>query len=225
MESWAIHILYVAIVAIIVAILLVIAYFKKKTYLEEARGNVLAVVKRPTGWPLKKIVAPTPDGWVRVAKGDYKLATQLKEKKPEDITDEERCRVSGEYKFSPWAFEWDVYPSTPFLGLKVLRVPIRRCEWWENDPNPIIKPEFLPAWKCSCGKEYHSVTAADAQAHTREMDAMNVAIRIQEAEARQNEMQKALANLPNKVVLYGLLFAAVLFNVISLIRGMTPPGG
>ena len=219
MAGLNVHLVYAAIIAIIIAILWTVAFFKKKQYMEIARGSIKAVIKRPTGWPLVKIVTPFPDGWVRVGKGDYKIAEQLKQegKTREALTDEEHQKL-GEYKAPPGVFEWDVFPPRPFLGLAVLQVPIRRLEWWENDPTPIMKPEFMPTWACACGKEYFSVTAVDAQAHSREMDAQNVAVQIQEAEARQKTMMNALAGLANKTIVYVGLAAAVLVGIIGLVQ-------
>ena len=90
--------------------------------------------------------------------------------------------------------------------MKGLQTRIRKQDWWENDPEPITRPEHRT-----------EVTAIDAQGHTREMDAMNLGIRIQEAEARQRQMMDAFTNLPNKMVLYVLLCASIVSSIIGVV--------
>jgi len=206
--GWQTNLIYAAVIAIAVAVLLVVAYIKKGQYEEEARGCILAEIKRETGWPLLKVVKPTPDGWVRVAKGDYRLPIA----KRKEAKEGEKNNPDGQ-RLLPVILEWAFYPANPFLGLKVLRTPIRKQAWWENDPEPIVREEHRT-----------EVTAADAQAHTREMDAMNIAIRIQEAEARQKQLQAALANQPNKMIVYVMLGIAILLSLIGIVPNL-PFGG
>ena len=212
MANWQIHLLYAAVIAIAFGVLMFVAYIKKGQYEQEAAGCIKAVIKRRTGWPLVKIVRPYPDGWVRVERGDYKLAEEFGGKAADKskLTDEKRMEAFGERRINTNVMEWDRYPSHPFLGLKRIQTPIRRQEWFENNPEPITWPEHRT-----------TITAADAQAHSREMDAMNVAIRIQESDEKEKRFMQIIQGIPTKTIVYIGLGAAVLVGVINLIRSMS----
>jgi len=102
---------------------------------------------------------------------------------------------------------WDKYPQRPFLGLSTLQVDVRTESWYYNHPEPITPPENRTL-----------VTAVDAQFHTREIAAEMAAVEIQEQEARQQQLIKAIQAQPNKLVVYLLLGATVLVSVMNLIQ-------
>lgn len=231
MASWQINLIYVAIGAIVLAILLVVAIRKKVHYDDEARGSIKAVIKLPTGRPLEYIVRPTPDGWVRLGKlGDYKLAAERRicecehdeqahefAIKGEDIKEGVRGKctqcVCIEFKLKrviPAIREWARYPSTPFLGLKAIQTEIRTQDWYLNNPEPITPSDHRTV-----------VTAVDAAMHTREMDAQSVGIKIQELETHQRTILDALAKLPNATILYIGIGAAVLIPIINFVRSLS----
>lgn len=193
---------YVAIGAVALAVVFIVSYIKKGQYEDEARTSIMAVIRRETGFPYRKVVTPTPDSWVRVGKGDYRLPVAKKDENGEPAN---KTR-SPDLRVSPVIGEWDAYPANPFLGMKGLQTRIRKQDWWENDPEPITRREHRT-----------QVTAIDAQGHTREMDAMNLGIRIQEAEARQKQMMDAFTNIPNKMLLYVLLGASVISSIIGVV--------
>jgi nitrogen fixation-related uncharacterized protein len=187
-------------VAIVLVVFFFVAFIKKGQYEDEARGSIMAVIRRETGFPYRKVVSPTPDGWVSVGKGDYRLPVEGKDENGDPVN---KTR-NPDLRISPVTLEWDVYPANPFLGMKGLQTRIRKQDWWENNPEPITRPGARTM-----------VTAVDAQAHGREMDAMNIAIRIQEAEARQKQLMDMFSQTANKTLVYIMLGASILVGIIG----------
>jgi len=235
MANWQIHLLYVAIGAIVLAIVLFVAFRKGAQYKEEARVNFKALIRMPTGRPLKFIVKPTPDGWVRLGRlGDYKLPSEMgicecghsdqehefDIKEGRDIREDtvrgkcthDSCSCT-EFKLKrvlPAIREWSPYPDRPFLGIPNLQTEIRTQDWYLGNPEPITPPDRRIV-----------VTAVDAAMHTREMDAQNVGVRIQGLETQQKTILDALNKIPNAAVLYVMLGAAVLIPVINFVRSLS----
>lgn len=196
---------------------------------KKAEGKILAEVWLPTGYPVRKLVKPGPDSWIKLGElGDYKLAS------PKNLckcghdeashiigikgTDKEIKQVvrgkcvlcpcmSYEFKESiapvPRRAKW---PLNPFLGLGTLQVDVRTEAWWLNNPEPITPIENRTL-----------VTSVDAAFHTRESDAEKASVEINEQEARQKQLTSAIANQPNKMVLYiglGLIAILLIVNLV-----------
>jgi len=233
--GWQTNLIYAAVIAVAVAALLVIALVKKGQYDEEARNGLLAEVWLPSGRPVQRVIQSSPDGWVRMGRlGDYRLAVPRRicecghdESDHQFITVDPKTRVKTvsvkchcgctefkEAKVIPAIRRWAKYPSNPFLGIKAIQTWIRTEAWYLNNPEPITPTENRT-----------KVTAIDAQAHTREMDAQNVGIRIQESEARQKQLQAAIENQPNKMLVYGGLGGLILLSVIVLVQLIAMKGG
>ena len=99
---------------------------------------------------------------------------------------------------------WDKHPRNPILGLTWLQVPIRIESWEKDNPEP-IRPTY----------EKIIATAAEIKAISREVQAANSAMEIQEIDNRQKELINAITNQPNKMIVYVMLGAAVLISGIS----------
>ena len=110
------------------------------------------------------------------------------------------------YLLDPEKKRFTKYPMKPFLGLSWLQVPIRTESWYQDNPEP-IRPSY----------ERTIATSAEIKAITREVSATTAAMQIQEIEARQNELTKAISNQPNKMFVYIGLGACALFSLITLI--------
>lgn len=234
-----IPLIYVAAaVAFILVGLFVVALAKQEGYRQDVRRKIKVVIKRETGFPLTKIVEPMQDGWVRVDKGDYKLPDEDKQKQIYEgltvqerlllrrgisvktynkLTREEQHFILKDLQIVPPAMEWDFYPSNPFLGLKQLRVPIRKQEFYENDPRPIT-------W---LRDREPGVTAVEAQGHTRQMDALTAGIRAKELESKSRQMMEAFGRIANKTFVYAMLAAILVVSIIILVQngGLPIPGG
>jgi hypothetical protein len=215
-----------------IAMVFIIGIVKRNQNETDAKGKILAEIKTETGWPYRQVVRPYPDGWVRVGRGDYMLP-RLKEdeggvqvalvgamvgvnaqeaqviRKDGDGLGDRRIPI-----LKTIITEWDKYPAKPFLGMGWTQVPIRKQSWWENNPEPIVRPKYRI-----------EVTAADAQAHTREMDAQNLGIRIQEAEARQKQFMELLTNPKAPMIVVILLGANILAAIIGILVATGKIGG
>jgi len=231
--QWTNAIIGIGLFGIGIAIVFIIGIIKKNQYQAEARGKVWAVIRTETGWPLKRVVTPFTDGWLRVGRGDYMLP-RIKDDDSgvqvaasgvlAGVTAEKAQTIrkggdgNGEVKsiavLKTIITEWDRYPAKPWLGMGWLQVPIRKQDWWENNPEPIVRPKYRI-----------EVTAADAQAHTREMDAQNLGIRIQEAEARQKQFMELLTNPKPPMIVLILIGANILVSIIGLLVAMGKIGG
>lgn len=195
--SWFPHLMNLAILAIVAVAVFGALFYYKGRYAKEAKGSIMAEVRMPSGWDYYQVTKPLPDGTVRIGKGDYWLAKSNKE----------AVKEGNPHSFIVPTKRWAMYPMRPFMGLRWLQVPIRKESWYYGDPNPIMWPE-----------NQMQVTAVDAQCHTREMDAQNVGIRIQESEAREKRMNEVLSRLPDKTVLYIIIGGVGIIGVITLIQ-------
>jgi hypothetical protein len=194
--------------AIGIAVTFLIVHQKTQQYRQFVVGKVKVVIHTDTGWPLTKIVEETPDAWVRVGKGDYKLPKDDEQKKIFDrLPDEEKHRLLGEKLVIPPAMEFTYYPETPLLGIKSTRVPIRTAHFHENDPRP---------WTWLREHE-PEVTAVMAQAHTRQMDALQAGIRAEELDKQNKQIMHVLGNLMTKTAQYIIGIAGIVLSVIILI--------
>jgi len=195
-------------VAIGVAVAFAIIHQKTQQYRLFVVGKVKTVVHRNTGWPLTKVVEETPDGWVRVGKGDYRLPTDDAQKAIFDnLSDDDKHRLLGEKLIVPPAMEWTFYPETPLLGIKSTRVPIRTVHFDENDPRP-------RTW---LRQHEPDVTAVVAQAHTRQMDALQAGIRAEELDKQNKQIMHVLGNLMTKNVQYIMGVGSIVLSIVILI--------
>lgn len=234
--SWYMYLMYGAIAAVIGIVLLIVSSRKREEYAREVRGKYKVVIHRATGHPLVKIVKEGIDGWVRVDKGDYKLPDDTKQREAfaklseidkrivltglspetiEKLTDEEKHILLGDRMVIPSSIEWDDFPDSPFLGIKSSRVKIRRLDYLTNDPRPIT-------WLRDREPE---VTTAEAQAHTRQLDAMIAGVRAQELESKSRQMLEAFQRIADKNLVYILLVANVIIGIVIaiMVKGIKVP--
>ena len=110
------------------------------------------------------------------------------------------------YTLNPDRRRWGRHPMNPFMGLSWLQVPIRIETWYQDVTEPMRQTyDKLIA------------TSTEIKAMTREIQATTAAMQIQEIDARQKELTRAITNQPNKVVIYILAGAGALFGLIDLI--------
>lgn len=191
-----------------IAVMFFIMHQKTQQHRQFVIGKVKVVVHRNTGWPLTKVVDETPDGWVSVGKGDYKLPTDDEQKAVYDkLSSEEKHRLLGDKLIIPPAMEWTFYPETPLFGIKSTRVPIRTVHFDENDPRP-------RTWLREHEPE---VTAVLAQAHTRQFHALQAGIRAEELDKENKRIMHVLGNLMTKNVQYIMGVGSIALNVVILV--------
>ena len=224
---WFIWIINGAVIAVVAVVVMVSVLRRRDRHAREAHNKVLAEVQLPTGRSLFTLVRPSPDGWVTLGKlGDYKLAGERRicqcghEEGDHILSVEPKTQVvvrgkcnkceCTDFKMArliPAIRRWGKYPPTPFLGLKTLQVDVRTESWYLNNPEPITPPETR-----------NTITAVDAQFHTREMAAEIAAVEVQEQEARQRQLMEAIRNQPHKMVLYIMLGASILIGILALVQ-------
>jgi len=107
---WFLHLMNLAILAILGVIVLVAILVKKGQYQRVAARCIQAELKTATGWSEYHTVrCGINDTFVTIGKGEYKL--------------------------DPNHREWGRHPRLPFMGLASLQEPIRRATWFKDNPN------------------------------------------------------------------------------------------
>ena len=110
------------------------------------------------------------------------------------------------YLLDPNKRRWGRHPMNPFMGLTWLQVPIRIETWSKDIPEPLRLEQKTTI-----------ATADEIKAITREIQATNAAMMIQELESQQKELVNAISNQPNKILVYVLMGIAVAASIGSLI--------
>lgn len=110
------------------------------------------------------------------------------------------------YLLNPEKRRYGKYPMAPFMGLKWLQVPIRIESWGKDNPEPIRQTY-----------DKSVATSAEIKAMTREIQATTAAMQIQEIDSRQKELTNAIANQPNKNIVYIGLGLAALASIICVV--------
>lgn len=108
------------------------------------------------------------------------------------------------YMINPEKRRFGVHPLRPFMGLAWLQSPIRIETWFKDNPEPMRQA-------------YDATIATSAEIHaiTREIQATDAAMRIQEMDARQQQLENALANQPNKTIVYILLAVVAIIGIVN----------
>ena len=226
---WFVYLMNAAVLAL-VALGIVIGILRKRgEYARVSAGKILAEVWLPTGRSVYVLAPPTPDGWVHLRKlGDYRLAGEkhlcacghdhsthdLMQRGKSSEVYRGKCTVEGcecakmeTARVLPAIRRWGKYPSAPFLGIRTLQVDVRTESWYLNNPEPITAPENRT-----------TVTAVDAQFHTRQTGAEAAAVEIQEQEARQKQLIDAISNQPHKMLVYVLLGGNIFVGIMILVQ-------
>lgn len=131
---------------------------------------------------------------------------------PCGISDKSVTIGGFEYFLNPNEIRWGMHPRNPVLGLRALQTPIRKESWAKDNANP-IRPKY----------DKHLLTAAEMKALNNEVLAADLAMRIQESEARDKEMTRAMTNQPNKTYVYAGLAAigvGIVVMVIILVQAV-----
>ena len=190
---WFLHLMNLAILAIVGIVIVVAILVKKGQYQREAAKCIQAEILTATGWPEYHTVrCGINDEWVKIGSGDYKLDPNHK--------------------------RWGVHPRLPFMGLASLQVPIRKETWYKDNPNvPQDVKDKNPNVPAFRNPGTPQVTSAEIQAKSREAAAIGAAAEVAELEAQQRRVVDAIANQPNKMVVYvGLGIAIILGAIVAI---------
>lgn len=110
------------------------------------------------------------------------------------------------YILNPDKRRFGKHPMSPFMGLMWLQVPIR-VETWAKDITEPMRATY----------DKIIATSAEIMAMTREIQATTAAMQIQEIDARQKELTNAIANQPNRMIVYIGLGLCAIASIICLI--------
>ena len=171
----------------------------------QTRGKMVAEIWEPNGDTTRELVKPDPMGaTITFDNIVYRLPKELSDKELRELN-AEGVRV---YPRKRWIFKANK-PLPP--------IPLRVESWERDNPEPIrpfygrIKPD---------GMFDHSlltVTGTEWQAQKSVIQAAGIAMSVQEREARENEWVRAMANLPNKAIIYIGIGLAVLLAGATLV--------
>jgi hypothetical protein len=237
LPRWFIPLMDLGILALVAFAVMVWIFRERGKNAKKTEGKILAEVWLPTGYPVRKLVKPGPDAVVKLGDlGDYQLAgpkNLCKCGHDEKLhamgikgTDKEvkqptrgKCSLCtcGSFDFKeaiapvPRRSRW---PLNPFLGLGMLQVDVRTEAWWLNNPEPITPIENRTLF-----------TAVDAAFHTRQSDAEKASEEINEQQALHKELTSALANQPNKMIIYIGLAVIAILNIVGIVLMQRAAGG
>lgn len=173
---WFVHLMNIAILAIVGVIVLGYIQAKKGQYLREAATQIQCEIKMPTGHDeYYTVPLEVSAEWVEIKGVKYNLPKGKEVK------------------------NWGMHPRLPFMGLRSLQVQIRKCTWYFNNPNPFYRDDKTP-----------EVTAAEIGAMSKEATAVAAGVAAVELKSQQEQMIKAIANQPDKTVVYVGIIAAVI---------------
>lgn len=172
------------------------------------KGKMMAEIWEPNGSVKRVLVKPDSTGaTVTVDNLVYRLPKDLGEKELAGLRAEGKPVSSNTYPRRRWM----EYPNKPLTPIFV------RIESWERDnPEPIRpfygrvddKGMFIDSQLTVTGKEW--------QAQKSVIQATGIAMNVEERAAREKEWQRAMANLPNKWVMYLGLGIIAILAVVSL---------
>lgn len=173
------------IIMVAVTAVVILYHIKRNKYAREASHNIMCEIEQPTGFC------------------EYHVL-------PCDLSADSVTINNIVYFLNPEHIRWGKYPLMPFMGFQSLQVPIRKEQWYQDNPNPKY------AWTEEDGLPYY-VTGAIIDAKVKEIQASMIGMDIQEAEERQAELTYAITNQPNKLVVYILLGTTIVtLGVLSL---------
>jgi len=108
------------------------------------------------------------------------------------------------YFLNPHLKRWHKHPSTPFLGMKWLQSDIRTECWDLNVATPV---HSAPS----------PISASEINAKIRQIQAIRMVAEEQELQASNEMVKMAIANQPNKWVVYGIAGAGLVATIATLV--------
>lgn len=201
--AWTLDIL------IVVVMILGLLFVQMIMNARKTAGRIMAEIWMPNGETPRKLVKLDPVGdTVTIDNKAYRL------RKPKSREEEERDKETGHYYPSKRFVQ---YPANPLMGLRMLTSQVRIESWEYDNPEP-IRPFYGRVDEN--GKFVESqltVTSTEWTAQKSVIQATQIAMRVQEREAKEKEWLKAMTNLPNKMILYIMGGAAVIGIIVCIV--------
>ena len=197
------------------------AYWK---YGRDCRGNkMVAEIELNNGHTIRRLTPIENNGRsVKVGEQTYMLAKEVDEGKF-PLAEEELAKartvdeVIGDPKQRPYPIRrWTKYPDVPFFGFRFLQRTVRVETWHENNPEP-KRPYYGTIDKNGCFVGALFATASEITSMKAEGFAAGLVGQLEELRASQKTLEKTLANIPNKNVLYGGIGAQLFFGIVSVV--------
>jgi len=200
-DIWVIIVLNILLFGIAPAILGI--FLKCWWNVRRTSGMIVAEVWEPSGFAKRELVKPDPTGaTVTVDNLVYRLP---KEKSERELAKSKTARV---YPRRRWIY---------MRNLPLPPIPLRIESWERDNPEP-IRPFYGRVTEDGKFDDSQlTVTSTEWQAQKSVIQATGIAMSVQEREAREKEWVRAMANLPNKMVMYIGLGIAALSSVICAI--------
>lgn len=197
--SWFVYMFDLLIIAVVIFGLL---FLKAWLDARRTRGKMLVDIREPTGFTERHLAKPDPNGSTVTFENMVYMLTRP----PSKETKENYPRI-----------RFTRYPRNPLLGLPMFQTTLRLEEYQRDNPEP-IHPFYGRVDKD--GKFIDSqltVTSTEWQAQKSVIQATGIAMSVQEREAREKEWVRAMANLPNKIIVYLGLGITALGSIICVI--------
>lgn len=201
--AWTFNILFVLVVILGLLFIMAVANARK------TKGRITAEIWMPNGDTPRQLAKLDQTGdTVTIDTKTYQLRRDRSEE------EEKKELESGHYYPSKRFVQ---YPSNPFLGLRMLTSQVRIESWEYDNPEP-IRPFYGRVDES--GKFINNqltVTSTEWNAQKSVIQATQIAMRVQEREAREKEWLKAMANLPNKMILYIMGGVAIIGIIVCIV--------
>lgn len=182
MDQWVTYVVDVAILLVIALAIMIAIFVKRNRYQREAETCIRAEIQLPTGWSKYYVVECDPN--------DKTISVE-----------------NFLYALDPKNKRFGRHPLVPFMGLRILQVPIRVETWALDNPNPLRVDR----------QQAGDLTSMEIKAMTREIQAAAAAMHIQEIDERQQELTKTIMRIPDKIIVYVLCGAAAVFSLIGMV--------
>ena len=175
---------------------------------KRTKGNMVAEIWEPSGFVTRELVKPDPTGaTVTVDNLVYRLP------KEKEFSDKEKKKE----KENP---EHHTYPRRRWYYMQnrpLPPIPLRIEAWERDNPEP-VRPFYGRITEDGKFDDSQlTVTSTEWQAQKSVIQATGIAMSVQEREAREKEWARAMANLPNKMIVYIGIGIAALGSVICAI--------
>lgn len=190
-----------------------LVFLKAWWNVRQTKDKIIAEIWEPSGFATREMVKPGPSGQtVNVDNLEYRLPKELSEKEIAKEAAEQKGKGEPVSEIHTYPRRrWVYRPNWPMPA-----IPMRIESWERDNPEP-IRPFYGRVDKD--GKFIDSqltVTSTEWQAQKSVIQATSIAMSVQEREAREKEYARAMAGLPNKMIIYIGLGALLILSVINL---------
>jgi len=197
-DLWVIIVLDVLLFGILPAIAIIFA--KCWWNVRRTKNQIVAEIWEPNGFATRELTQPDPTGATVVV--DNLVYRLPKEKEFDD--EKQKDTTSRTYPRRRWIYMQNK-PLPP--------IPLRIESWERDNPEPIRPFYGRVTEDGKFDKSQLTVTSTEWQAQKSVIQATGIAMAVQEREAREKEWTRAMANLPNKMVMYIGLGIAVIASL------------